>query len=83
VPEGGVTLGYQVTSHLRVTLGYTFLYTSNVVRPGNLIDRGVNPSQVNALLGQGAFAGPVRPAFPGGDSDFWVQGLNFGMEFRY
>jgi hypothetical protein len=83
VPEAGVTLGYQVTRHMRATLGYTFLYMSNAVRPGDLIDTTVNPSQIrNALTGT-PVVGALRPAFPGGASDFWAQGLNFGLEFRY
>jgi hypothetical protein len=83
VPEVGVNLGYQITTHLRATIGYTFLYASRAVRPGDLIDLGINPTQVRAALVRGVQVGPDRPAFPGKDSDFWAQGLNFGLEFRY
>ena len=44
VPELGVTLGYAMTPQWRATLGYTFLYWSSVVRPGDQIDRNVNPN---------------------------------------
>ncbi|MGI9457509.1 MAG: BBP7 family outer membrane beta-barrel protein, partial [Aeoliella sp.] len=38
VPELGVTLGYRITPRLRATVGYTLLYWSRVVRPGDHID---------------------------------------------
>jgi hypothetical protein len=70
VPEVGINLGYQLTTHLTATVGYTFLYASNVVRPGDQIDRTLN------------FEG-TRPAFSFQSSDFWAQGVNFGLQFRY
>jgi hypothetical protein len=83
VPEGAVTLGYQVTRRLRATVGYTFLYTSRAVRPGDAIDTTVNPTQMLAGFGRGVMTGPARPSFPGTDSDFWAQGLSFGLQYRY
>jgi hypothetical protein len=84
VPELGVTLGYQVTRSLRATVGYTFLYFSDVVRPGDPIDRGVNISQIPAMGTGVPFTGMARPLFPGfDDTEFWAQGVNFGLEFRY
>src|SRR5262249_15174735 len=35
VPEVGINVGYQVTEHLRAFVGYSFLYWSNVARPGD------------------------------------------------
>lgn len=80
VPEVWVNVGYQVTQHLRLMAGYTFLYWSNVVRPGNVIDLGVNTSQ--PPLGDGLI-GPARPAFNFNTSDFWAQGVSFGLELRF
>jgi hypothetical protein len=62
VPEVGVTLGYQVTDHVRVYGGYNFLYFSDVLRPEDQID-------------------PLRGRARA--SDFWAQGLDFGMAFSY
>ena len=42
VPEGKLELTYRLTSHIRLTLCYTFLYDSSVARPGDQIDRQVN-----------------------------------------
>jgi len=80
VPEFGVNLGYYITPYIKVYVGYTFLGWTNVVRPGNVIDRQVNPSQ---LPPGGVLVGPARPAFRFRDGDFWAQGINVGIEMRY
>jgi hypothetical protein len=79
LPEESLILGYQVTDWLRLTLGYNFLYLSDVIRPGQQIDRVVNVSQ----LPPGTLTGAPRPAFSFRENDFWVHGVSFGMEFRY
>jgi hypothetical protein len=80
VPEFGVNVGLQLSSHLRATAGYTFLYMSRLVRPGDQIDQTVSP--IVGAAGAAA-AGASRPAVLFHESDFWVQGLNVGLEFRY
>jgi hypothetical protein len=80
VPEVGLNLGYQLTDHLRLFVGYNFLYWSSVVRPGNTVQRAINP---NLLPGSTVMGGPDRPAFAFRGSDFWAQGVSFGLEFRY
>jgi hypothetical protein len=79
VPELNLNLGYQFTPNLRVFAGYSFLYWSNVTRPGDIIDLTVNTTQ----LPPGQLVGPARPTFTWNDSDFWAQGINFGVELRY
>ncbi|HUG92708.1 MAG TPA: BBP7 family outer membrane beta-barrel protein [Planctomycetaceae bacterium] len=81
VPEIGVNLGYQVTNNLRAFVGYSFIYWSSVVRPGDQIDLGINPTQLPDPNGPGVLVGPARPAFRFRDTDFWAQGINFGVEF--
>lgn len=83
IPEVGINVGYQVTPHLRAYVGYTFLYWNDVVRPGDVIDLGVNPTQLPSGAGAGRLIGPPRPAFIFHDSDFWAQGINAGVEFRF
>ncbi len=83
VPEFGVNFGYALTRHIRLTFGYTFLFWSNVFRAGDQIDRGINPTELAALAGQGIMGGPARPNFTLQSTDFWAQGLNFGLQFRY
>jgi hypothetical protein len=66
-----------------VFAGYTFLYLSNTMRAGDLIDRNVNLTQTPTPTGASNLIGPARPAFPNKDSDFWAQGVNFGLQFSY
>jgi hypothetical protein len=84
VPEVGVNLGYHVTRWLRGYVGYTFLYCSDVVRPGDQVSRDVNRQQVaTSNLFGGPPTGPAVPAFTRSSTDFWAQGVTFGLEFRY
>jgi hypothetical protein len=84
IPEVEVKLGFQVTDWLRATVGYDFLYWSRVVRPGKQVDIVVD-DRLNAV--NGAFDPTTtqvsfpRPEF--NKSDFWAQGLTFGVELRY
>lgn len=81
MPEVGVNLGYQVCDNLRVFVGYNVLYLSSVVRPAQQIDRVVNPTLLP--LAGSAPMGPPRPAPTLRDTDFYAQGVNFGLELRY
>ncbi|TWT75433.1 BBP7 family outer membrane beta-barrel protein [Allorhodopirellula solitaria] len=81
LPEFNAKMGYQLTDHLRATFGYTFLYMSNVVRPGDQIERIIDQSQVpnaNAPTPTGMF-----PRFAFDNTDYWAQGLNFGLNYRW
>jgi hypothetical protein len=84
VPEVGINVGYQINDHWRALVGYSFLYASNVVRPGDQIDRRVNPNLI-PVIGGGATtpSGPQQPMVTGAHSEFWAQGANVGLEFRY
>ena len=76
IPELGATLGFDITDRLRATVGYTFLYWSQVVRAGDQIDRDINLPLV---------PGPntLRPEFAFVTTDFWAQGLNLGLEYAF
>jgi hypothetical protein len=82
-PEVGINVGYQVTCHLRAFVGYTFLYLSDAVRPGDQIDLAVNPTQLPTTRPTTGLVGPARPAVLFNDTDFWAQGVSAGLEFRY
>jgi Putative beta barrel porin-7 (BBP7) len=77
-PDVGVNIGYQVTNHMRAFVGYDYLYLSDVVRAGDQVDFRVNPNQL-----RGVTAGPAQPAFNFHGTDFWAQGVSFGLEFKY
>lgn len=79
IEEIGLNVGYQFTNHIRGFVGYNFLYWNNVVRPGNQIDQTVNPN----LIPPSVPGGPARPAFAFHSSDFWAQGITFGLDIRW
>lgn len=83
VPELGAEVGYRVTNNVRLFVGYSFIYWSDVVRPADQVDRGINPTQVPGGAVAPNLVGPARPAFAYRDTDFWAQGLNFGLLLRY
>jgi hypothetical protein len=83
-PEFGLNVGYIFCERLRASLGYNFLYLSEVLRPGDQIDFGINPAQgLPGSRGTGGPPIPPRPAFTFNSSDFWTQGLVLSLEFRY
>ena len=79
LPELGLGVACRATPNVEVTLGYTFIYMSRVVRAGGQIDPGVNPSQ----FGGGTLDGPARPAPLFTDEGLWVQGLHFGLLWHH
>jgi hypothetical protein len=80
LPEAALKVGYNFTCHWRAYVGYDVIYLSNVVRPGDQVDINVNPT---LLPGNGPPRGPLQPAFQVRTTDFWAQGINFGMELRW
>lgn len=80
VPEIGVKSQLALTSWCSVTLGYSLLYWNKVLCPGDQMSPLVNITQL-------PFRGPVRgtldpkPLFV--HTDYFAQGMNFGIEFRY
>lgn len=85
VPEVDINIGYQFRRGSRFFVGYTFLYASAFARPGDQIDRGINPTQGVAFNSNpnATLVGPARPAFSFNETSFWAQGLNFGFDFRF
>jgi hypothetical protein len=83
VPEIGINVGWQITTHLRASVGYTFLYCSSVARPGDQVDVGLSGTQLPTDTRFNPGAGPARPAVLLRDTDFWAQGINFALELGY
>lgn len=84
VPEVGLNLGWQMDCGIRLTIGYSFLYLSDVARPGDQINRAINPSQAPAITNNPPVpANPAQPAPLFRHTDFWAQGLNFGLAIPF
>jgi hypothetical protein len=78
IPELGVNVGWHITQNIDFRVGYTFIYYSGMVRPGDAIDTSINTTQAG-----GALVGAARPAFTFNDSDFVAHGLNLGLGVRW
>jgi hypothetical protein len=86
VPEVGVSVGYRLTGNLKAFVGYNFLYWSNVVRPGDQIDRNLDVLRIPNFTVPPTtpmLAGPPHPTVPFKETDFWAQGLTFGIELTF
>ena len=84
VPEVGLNVGYQFNEHVKAYVGYSFLYWSNVARPGGQIDRVIDITRIPNFPVPGTVpTGQNRPAPLLNSTDFWAQGINVGLEFRY
>ncbi len=81
VPEINANLGYQFCDCLGIFLGYTGVYWSNVVRPGDQISRDVNPNLLPPPVDP--LTGSQRPQFVFRETSFYAQGFNFGLDCRF
>ncbi len=79
VPELGARLGYHLTQRIELTAGYSFVYFSQVARPGDQIDRNLNLTQ----LGGAPLVGAPFPQYRLVKTDFWAQGINFGAQLSF
>ncbi len=83
VPEVGINVGYNIGCHWRLSVGYNLLFWSNVLRPGDQIDRVLDVTRIPNFATGSAPAPQVRPVVPFTDADFWAQGATFGVEWRW
>lgn len=81
-PELTINVGYWLTPSLRVFAGYNFLYWTNVIRPGDQIDHVVDLTFVPNALPAG-FSGQHRPRPLFKQSDLAVNGVQFGVDWRW
>lgn len=81
LPELGVTAGYNLTRNFKLKAGYTMIFWSNVVRPGDQIDLDVNPNFLPPPAVP--FTGASRPAFAFDDTNYYAHGLTAGAEFTW
>jgi hypothetical protein len=85
VPEVALNLGYRLTPQATVFVAYSFLYASNVARPGEQINRNINPTQSVAYGNNppATLVGAAQPSFSFNTTDFWAQTLSIGLAYRF
>ena len=79
VPELGLNLGFDLTPRLRLMCGYSLIYWSAVARAGDQIDLNLTPPQFPPQTATGLRVPEFRFAM----TDYWAQGLNLGLDFRF
>jgi hypothetical protein len=79
LPELGLNLGYDLTPRMRATVGYSLIYWSHVARAADQVNTDLNTSQASG----GTLAGAALPRQPFVVDDYWIQGINFGLDLRF
>jgi hypothetical protein len=82
VPEVGLNVGYDVTDRLRIFAGYSFMYWTNVHRPGGQIDRTLDENRIPDFPAAPAAAG-IHPAPRTKAENLWAQGVNIGILWKW
>jgi len=84
MPSGEIKGGFEVLPGVAFEVGYSALFLNHVVRPGNLVDRNINTSEVPsfATFSQPA-VGPAVPVFSMNQTSFWAQGVSIGVIISY
>jgi len=82
VPQVGCQIGYDLTPHVRLSVGYDFLYWNNVVRPGAQVNNAISAAQVPVSTSY-APGTTFTPAAPHSSTDFWAHGVSFTVGFRF
>ena len=78
IPEFGVNLRCEVSCLWTASVGYSFMYVTNVARPADQIDLNLDTNQFPPAIASGTF-----PRSQFNDEDVWLQGLNLGIECRF
>jgi hypothetical protein len=83
IPSFELMLSRCVGRNLRVSVGYTFMWLSHAVRPGDQIDFAVDGRWLDPNFVPPGTPPALRPAGRFVSSSPWVQGVNIGVEWNY
>jgi len=77
LPEFALNCTFDLSDRIRLNVGYTVFWLTNVVRPGDQIDRVLDQTVLNPRVV------PAGPRVPFTESDFWAQWFNIGFEVDF
>lgn len=85
VGEAALGLGLRLGDHATLGLGYSLLQADKVLRPGNQVDRRINPTQSTSFTEDPAPtpSGPLAPQFTAHNSRLRAQGINLHFAVRF
>lgn len=76
-PEASVRLSRKIRENISVSVGYTFLYFTNVALAGDQVNSRVNSQALFTGTGTDATTFTFR------DTDFWIQTIDIGLAVKY
>jgi hypothetical protein len=77
VPEFGFNVGYALTNSLDFTIGYTAMSLPNVAQAASQIDPQLGSNLSDPLVGE------LRPSFVLTETNYWLSGFSYGLQYRY
>jgi len=81
IRDTAINVSYCLTPNISLRLGYDFMWVSSVVRPGDQIDLGVNPTLMP--FGGATPRAPLRPAFHWNGDIYWMHGVSVGIAVQF
>jgi hypothetical protein len=82
VPEFTFNVSYQFTPGFGAFVGYNIIYMSSVLRPAGAVDPVINEANL-PYIANPAPGNADRPQFRFNATDYWAQGINFGLKLEY
>lgn len=76
-PEVSVGLGYQLNRSMNITFGYSFLMITDALQTWQTLDDSLAVNLDDPPLN------PARPSRSFSYNDYWVQGLQFGVNYNF
>src|SRR5262249_29953378 len=82
VPELDFSLAYPIINHVTISAGFSALYWSRILRPGQQVDRAIDITQIPNFPGAAGAVptGLASPSVPFQQSDLWLLGIRIGLE---
>lgn len=85
IPEVNLNIGYRFCEGLSIKVGYTFIYVSKIWWAENQLNPKINPTQSAAMTrtATATLSGIDGPKALQKSRDFWVQGVNVGLNYQF
>lgn len=81
IRESQISLSYAVLENVILRVGYSLMYVSGVVRPGEQVDLGINPTVLP--FSAAPPTAPARPGFRFNEEVFFMYGVNLGLTVQF
>ena len=83
IPDISLNVGINLTKQVSAYVGYTVIYVNRVARPGDQLNPVIDSTTVPFSPNYGNLGSVPGTARLFNQNEFWLQGVNFGFQFRY